>query len=60
MHITETKNCRGWKGPLEITEYRWEGSAFTAILPTSAPDITGQLNKILITFRVALIHHCTL
>ena len=37
-------------------EYWWEGSASTAIPPTSASDIMGQQNKIEgITFSVALL-----
>jgi len=35
-------------------DYRWEGSASTAILPTSASDVMGQHHKIGITFRAAL------
>jgi len=38
-------------------EYWWEGSSSTAMPPTSASDITGQLHKIGgITFRAALIN----
>ena len=38
-------------------EYWREGSTSSAILPTSASDITGQLNKIAgNTFRPALLY----
>jgi len=39
-----------------VTEYWWEGSTSTAMLPTSTSDIAGQHSKIgSITFRTALI-----
>jgi len=41
-----------------VTEYWWEGSASTAILPTCSTDIMGQHHKIGgITFRVVLINY---
>ena len=40
-----------------VTEYWWEGSATTAILPTSTSNITGQHHKTGgITFGAALIY----
>ena len=39
-----------------VMGYRWEGSAYTAIPPTSASDVTGQHhNKGGITFGAGLI-----
>lgn len=38
-------------------EYGWEYSAFTAIMPTSIPDVGDQLNKAgHITFEAVLVH----
>jgi len=39
-----------------LTEYWREGSASTAVSPTSASDVVGQLNKIgVINFGAALV-----
>ena len=41
---------------ISVTEYGWEGSAFTLTPPSSASDIAGQHNEIGgIIFRAALI-----
>ena len=56
--LSDTPLLPGVSWQQNVTEYWWEGSASTAILPTCSTDIMGQHHKIGgITFRVVLINY---